>query len=291
MALTARPLEAHVVLTILDYISPTVQQLPQHLISSQLALRHSCLKLSPDDTSYLFWPSSADQQIVNSIESFQQRPVDDVLEFPIQYTADDSLYAHVQLAPAGLRLDFQWEEGTWKYNNAACMPFPPRSSASLHDLPEMPKSSGDSSEETADSYWDSYGEPERDGAAAHVEQEEPTNGSSYWDMYSSVHGSGDSALPSPEPEKQRFIPFSYAEIHPTTVHNPLDSLSERLEALSHRTIEETVLEGDQPDVDALKESLRGVFRLWKASRPACGTADEELFLSVVREVVAEQNDT
>ena len=44
------------------------------------------------------------------------------------------------------------------------------------------------------------------------------------------------------------------------------------------------------DEDAVKESLRGVYRLWKAGRRARGLAsveDSEVFLTIAREVVGE----
>ncbi|KAJ6610022.1 hypothetical protein B0H10DRAFT_2061660 [Mycena sp. CBHHK59/15] len=305
----ATPLEAHTVLTIIHYISPTIQPLPQHLVASQLAIRQSCLKLTPDDPSYLFWPSDDDQHVVDALESFQRKPMDDIrLDFPIRYTADEFLFAHVQLAPdepTGLRIVFQWEEGVWKYSNAARMPFPPSSSASLDDLPES-QPGDDGGEDTPDSYWDSYGEPEREEAAADLGQEQRETTGSYWDMYNSVQGSGDSVIPSPAAEKQRHdlhpIPFSYSDMHPATVHNPIDSLSERLEALSQRSLpaEEQVdieslplnINGTQQvqkvEEDGLKEILRGVYRLWKSTRLSALNADRELFLSVVQEVLAEQ---
>jgi hypothetical protein len=288
------PLDPHAVLTILHYISPTIHPLPPHLVASQLAFRQSCLKLTPDDPAYLFWPSSDDQHILDALDSLQQRPIDDIqLDFQIRYTADDPLCAHVDLAPTGLRLVFQWEEGSWRYSNAARMPFPPNSSASLDDLPEILPSDGDSGEETPDSYWDSYGEPDHE--AAEFEREESGATGSYWDLYNGVGGSGDSVIPSPAPEKQRhdFLPlpisFSYADMHPAT--DPIDSLSDRLEALSQRSPAD---EETPPNVngtangtkeDTLKEIIRGVYRLWKSNS---AVADhQQVFLSAVHEVLAE----
>ncbi|KAJ7487632.1 hypothetical protein B0H11DRAFT_1103101 [Mycena galericulata] len=292
----ASPLEPHIVITILHYISPTIQPFPQHLLASQLAFRQSCLKLTPDDPAYLFWPSADDQRVTDALESFQQTPIDDLhLDFQIKYTADDSLFAHVQLTP-GLRLVFQWEEGAWKYSNAAPMPFPPNSSASLEDLPEPQPVDDGSGDETPDSYWDSYGEPHHQGAGPEAfEREDSSTTGSYWDMYNSVQGSGDSVIPSPAPEKQRHdllpISFSYADMHPAT--DPIESLSDRLEALARRPNppdEDAVTvvvplpsaTRDTPEVDALKEGLRGLYRLWKKAAPR-----PELFLSIVHEVLAE----
>ncbi|KAJ7783823.1 hypothetical protein DFH07DRAFT_205953 [Mycena maculata] len=297
---SATPLEPHTVLTILHYISPTIQLIPQHLVASPLAYRQSCLHLTPDDgPSYLFWPSSNDQHVIDALESL--KPIDDDirLDFQIRYTADDSLFAHVQLTPV-LRLLFRWEEGTWKYHNAQLMPFPPDSSASLDDLPDPELADDASSEETPDSYWDSYGETDRDDAAAEREREEPETTGSYWDLYNSVQGSGDSVIPSPAPEKQAHelhtISFSYADMHPAT--DPMESLSDRLEALSRRrpllqdedaitVVDALPTAPDVPGVDALKESLRGVYRLWKTTRSAPSSRDHEVFLSVVHEVLSE----
>ncbi|KAJ7169870.1 hypothetical protein C8R46DRAFT_1090332 [Mycena filopes] len=297
-------LQAHEILTILHYISPTIQQLPHHLVAAQLAFRQSCLKLTPDDPAYLFWPSSDDQNVVHALESLQQKPIDDIsLNFRIRYTADESLFAHVQLAegdaqPAsnssGLRLVFQWEEDSWKYCNLAQMPFPPNSAPSLDDLPQQP-AGDDSGEDTPDSYWDSYGGPvpDRQVDSAEFERTE-SSGSSYWEMYNSVEGSGDSAIPSPAPEKEQHdwhtISFSYADMHPAT--DPIESLSDRLEALSQRSVtsddERTIAVVNGTSEVALKESLRGVWKLWRSTRAqATSSSDHELFLSVVHEVLGE----
>ncbi|KAK7064206.1 hypothetical protein R3P38DRAFT_2756957 [Favolaschia claudopus] len=297
MVLTHRPTplrNTHCSL-LLHYISPSIQSLPQHLIASQLAFRQSCLKLTPDDPAYLFWPSSDDQAIIAALESFQQKPIDDTpQDFQIRYTVDDSFFAHVQLSD--LRLVFQWEDGAWKYHNLARMPFPASSSVFIEDLPELEKQSedGESEDNAPDSYWESYGDPDADREPVHVETEAPD---SYWDLYNSVQGSGDSVIPSPVPEKQRdpqLIPYSYADMHPTT--DPIaESLSDRLEALSRRTLPSdddtvTVVNGNESEASeaALKESLRGLWKLWKSTRTSSESSDSgELFLRVVQEVLAE----
>ncbi|KAJ7492588.1 hypothetical protein FB451DRAFT_1218904 [Mycena latifolia] len=268
------PLDAHHVLTILHYIAPTIQPLPPHLVASQLAFRQSCLKLTPDDPAYLFWPSDDDEHVADAFESLQRRPIDDIpLDFCIRYTFDDTLCAHAELAAAGLRLPNDRDSGE--------------------------------QEQTPDSYWDSYGEPDREGAAAEFEQEQPGTTGSYWDMYSSVQGSGDSAIPSPAPEKQRHelqpIPYSYADMHPGT--DPMESLSDRLEALSQRppapdeetpaADEETVVESppvinETWEKDGLKESIRGVYRLWRSTQATSTPTDsKEIFMGIVSEVLAE----
>ncbi|KAJ7103502.1 hypothetical protein B0H15DRAFT_812452 [Mycena belliarum] len=302
----AAPLDAHSVLTILHYISPTIQPLPPHLVASQLAFRQSCLKLTPDEPAYLFWPSSDDQHILDALELLQQRPVDDMpSHFEIRYTADDTLCAHADLPQTGIRLVFQWEDDTWKYTNAAKMPFPANSSRSLLDL-EIRPAAGDAGQKNTpdpDSYWDSYGELDHEDAAAEFEREQPETNGDYWDLYNSVQGSGDSVVPSPAPEKQRHdlhpIPFSYADMHPST--DPMESLSDRLEALSQRPSvpdEETVVDWETvvdspPAIDgareahALKESLRGVYHLWRSIRKGSDLADKQTFLAIVHEVLEE----
>ncbi|KAJ7181690.1 hypothetical protein C8R43DRAFT_969989 [Mycena crocata] len=304
MQIAPTPLEDHIIITILHYISPEIQPLPKHLVASQLLFRHKCLNLTPDDPAYLFWPSADDQQVIDALESLQQRPIDDMrLDFRKRYTLQDqSVFAHADLAPddpTGLRVVFQWEEDSWKYHNVARMPFPTGSSASLDDLsrPADPPTDGDGNEDGPDSYWDSYGEPDREESAAEFEREEPGSGS-YWDMYNSVQGSGDSVIPSPAPEKQRHdqssISFSYADMHPAT--DPMESLSDRLEALSQRPPlplddDATTVIDSMPTVNGteetdLKATIRGVYRLW-SSRPASTLMDREMFLRVVQEVLAE----
>jgi hypothetical protein len=290
----ATPLDNTTVTIVLHYISPIIQTLPQHLVASELAFRQSCLKLTPDDPAYLFWPSSDDRRVIDALESLQQKPIDDIpLDFEIRYTADDSLFAHVQLND--LRLVFHWEDESWRYHNLAPMPFPSGASASLDDLPETQLRDGDSGENTPDSYWDSYGDPAPDREPEAVELERESSGS-YWDMYNSVQGSGDSVIPSPVSEKHPrrdplVVPYSYADMHPAT--DPIESLSDRLEAISRRTDDDTttVVNGTSletaPSEVALKESLRGVWKLWKSTRTTPTLGDNELFLRVVHEVMAE----
>ncbi|KAJ6519851.1 hypothetical protein C8R45DRAFT_952986 [Mycena sanguinolenta] len=298
MFTAAKPLDHTTITVVLHYISPTLQPFPNHLVASQLAFRHSCLKLTPDDPAYLFWPSDDDQHVIDALEKFQQRPIDDIrLDFETRYTADDSLFAHVQLTSnAGLRLVFQWEDG-WKYHNLSRMPFPPGSFVSLDDLPRKQLRDDDSGDNTPDSYWDSYGGPAPDYERETAEFERETSGS-YWDLYNSVQGSGDSVIPSPVPEKQQqdpyMVPYSYADMHPAT--DPIDSLSDRLGALSRTrfsdddTDTETAVNGvSESDAElALKESLRGVWKLWKSTRATPTAGDNELFLRVVHEVLAER---
>ncbi|KAJ7788469.1 hypothetical protein B0H14DRAFT_3504243 [Mycena olivaceomarginata] len=243
----ATPLDNTTVTIVLHYISPIIQTLPQHLVASELAFRQSCLKLTPDDPAYLFWPSSDDRRVIDALESLQQKPIDDIpLDFEIRYTADDSLFAHVQLND--LRLVFHWEDESWRYHNLAPMPFLP-----AHLLPSMTC-------------------PKRSFATAIVARTRPIHtgtqresSGSYWDMYNSVQGSGDSVIPSPVSEKHPrrdplVVPYSYADMHPAT--DPIESLSDRLEAISRRTDDDTItvvngtsLETEPSEV-ALKESLR-----------------------------------
>ncbi|KAJ7630971.1 hypothetical protein FB45DRAFT_553269 [Roridomyces roridus] len=299
--------------------------IPPHLLSSQLAFRQSCLNLNSDDPAYFFWPSSNDQHVLDALEQFQRKPIDDIsLDFDIQYTRDESFFAHVEVIPGGLRLVFQHEGDSWKYHNAAHMPFPPSSYPSLDSVPEpqtVDEDSG-SAEEDGDNYWDSYGEPAGEDNVA--EEKAEVDEKSYWDLYNSVQGSGDSVIPSPVPEKQQ--EQERQEMY-SGVDDPISSLSDRLAAISRRppledeedaitndmmhTATDTVNSFPQPvaaisvhpppeeeneatvpeptkrntpGVDALKESVRGLYRLWKVTS---AETDPEAFLSLVRETLTE----
>ncbi|KAJ7837596.1 hypothetical protein B0H14DRAFT_3141416 [Mycena olivaceomarginata] len=243
----ATPLDNTTVTIVLHYISPIIQTLPQHLVASELAFRQSCLKLTPDDPAYLFWPSSDDRRVIDALESLQQKPIDDIpLDFEIRYTADDSLFAQVQLND--LRL-----VSIGRTRAGAC-------------------------ENTPDSYWGLVRRPAPDREPEAVELERESSGS-YWDMYNSVQGSGDSVITFP----------GFRE----NTHDG-DHWSFHLKLFSRRTDDDTItvvngtsLETEPSEV-ALKESLRGVWKLWKSTRTTPTLGGPRAVLARERAVHARQ---
>ncbi|KAJ7071000.1 hypothetical protein C8F01DRAFT_1362793 [Mycena amicta] len=270
----ASPLPPATVATLLHYISPAVQTIPPHLLGKELAFRHSCLNLTgnPEDPSYILWPSDDQERVLDALSAFQQRQLDDVAGFDIRYTVDDALFAHVALTP-DLRLVFKFEEDAWKYHNAARMPFPDPASSSPLELPIL-----EETDETSDAYWGSYGDDAQGGPDVPEAKDEEQCESDYWALY---QGSADSFVPSPVPEKE--VVFTYAK------PDPIDSLSDRLETLARRVEEEdaaTVVNGETED--GLRETLRGVWRMWRANRKSAGVAaDDDFFRRTVDDVLTE----
>ncbi|KAF5375089.1 hypothetical protein D9758_000269 [Tetrapyrgos nigripes] len=128
-----------------------------------------------------------------------------------------------------------------------------------------------------------------------------------WDAHMSRHTSDDYANHWQSSAREHTedvleIPSSSLVIKPPNQYNPHSppsprELSDRLSALSPQEDREAVLEkhlngtlngtGKPPDF-AVKESIRGVYRLWKLSSPSGflnGDAEKERFLQLVREAL------
>ncbi|KAG5648015.1 hypothetical protein DXG03_007049 [Asterophora parasitica] len=378
------PLLSTAISLVLEYIAPPslLSPLPPHLISSALTQRHRFLHLSPDaPADYLVWPTdsqpNAQQAAVDLLEAFQ-KPVDEH-EYPVRYTSDEeSVFAHVAISSAeqpGIRMVFQWEPPDgWKFHNLALMPFPPNSYRSVNDaiiyephdfLPEPPIVSVDDDER--DSYWDAYGLSDDDQPALVKPKSEFEAGSedAYWAQYSSVHGSGDSARPTPPTVNQKLaeerVILAYPGIRTSSAYNPLEppspnTLAYRLANISPRApsppfiddsdsgsgsnsgsgsdrgssptasppshtsifssdfpssllsidthtpvseigfelspLTEQPLRDTDESRDALKDTIRSIYRLWRAGRVIGSPTldgDKQEFLELVREVVAESS--
>ncbi|KAF7306950.1 hypothetical protein MIND_00487800 [Mycena indigotica] len=276
----ASPLEPSTVAILLHYIIPSIQTIPPHLLAKALAFRHSCLDLTAQDgPPYLAWPSDDDKRVAEALIALQSTRLDNRCSFNIRYTADDAQLAHVEVSPT-LRLVFR-HEGDWKFNNVALMPFPGGAFDSPVELRVL-----EETEDTPDSYWDSYGEEAEERRETFQEEQ---GESDYWAQYDRYGGTADSLIPSPAPEKEVPIAFSYAEMHPAT--DPItESLSDRLEiVLAGRVDEEDSATVVSSENDGLKETIRGVWRLWRASRTSTPVElDQELFRRVIDEIFVEE---
>ncbi|ESK88909.1 hypothetical protein Moror_13271 [Moniliophthora roreri MCA 2997] len=242
MASSPSPLHPTSVSVLLQYIAPPSQltdPLPNHLISQSLLQRHFFLDLrdpSTDPASYLSWPSEDQQKIFSILESLPT-PIDHHSSISsIRYSGDEeSAFAHAEITTTGpkqdtsdgIRLIFQWDDrdSSWRYHNVALMPFPTHSFDSPSSLPlvqkqtnpdnstSMPAEHGgsplitvDSHHNDEDSYWDAYGGEDDERLNAGLSRSnstDPTSEDAYWAQYSSVHGSADSARPSPPPTAKR----------------------------------------------------------------------------------------
>ncbi|KAK0208333.1 hypothetical protein DFS33DRAFT_1379864 [Desarmillaria ectypa] len=314
--ITIPELQPATVANFLRYLIPPVQ-LPPHLISTPLLQRHHFLQINPQENlaDYLTWPSPDQPRILDLLSSLP----DDALasDLSICYTGDqESTYAHAHILSSLVRLIFQWDynDASWKYHNAGLMPFPQSSSQRLGEIASHDK------EEAA--YWDAYGQEDHHDEGDHhalVHDSHAHTEDAYWAQYANVHGSGDSTIPSPVPEKRR--PATNHE--PTVVHIPshAQDLSDRLLALTSRlesfpaisdvvediphtqAFELTLSDSDSSPSEEpvkaetwlhadnetpLRDSIRGLYMLWRSSkRHWKEPATDEQFLSIVRDAIQE----
>ncbi|KZT74652.1 hypothetical protein DAEQUDRAFT_659485 [Daedalea quercina L-15889] len=226
------PIQPGFVHLILQYIAPPsqlTQPIPPHLLSKSLLQRHHFLQITPDNPhEYLCWPTSGGRAI-ELLEDLPQPLDDEPVPYPVQYTSDaEQAYAHVGLPIVdtdGARMVFEWDEADgWKYHDLAMMPFPPGSRATLQELTtketgHVQRAVSQVSETSYvvepyangsddDDYWNAYGS--QDDAAAYNndplmsnKDAEAGTEDAYWARYSSVHGTADSARPSPPPHPKR----------------------------------------------------------------------------------------
>ncbi|KAG6857587.1 hypothetical protein H0H87_000186 [Tephrocybe sp. NHM501043] len=240
----SEPLSPTAISLVLEYIAPPslLAPLPPHLISDSLAQRHRFLNITPDDPSqYLAWPSdsipNAQQLAVDLLESVQKQESHHPV-YPVRYTTDpESAFAHAAIStqnPPGLRLVFQWAPSDgWKFHNLSLMPFPPNSCESVHDMiayrPYDFLHEPSVADEQRGSYWDAYdlSDDEDDQRANGHSKPEHESGTedAYWAQYSAVHGSGDSARPTPPTvnrnlDNERVI-LAYPDHRTSSAYNPL----------------------------------------------------------------------
>jgi len=232
--MAATPIPPHVVYTVFQYILPPALPIPLHLLSRPLVERHHFLSVSPTDSAaYLCWPSPHTAQVTEALEHAAQGALASEPEHDVRYSAPDqeTLLAHVRpYAESPLQIVFTWDAGTesWRYHDARMLPFPDAARSSLDDAlanraravpglvfpysdADEPSNGTRSSSPADDDYWAGY---ESSGSslttpAAPVNDsadEDEKAEAAYWASYSAVHGSGDSTVPSPAPDKTRFPP-------------------------------------------------------------------------------------
>ncbi|KAF9015220.1 hypothetical protein BDQ17DRAFT_1268860, partial [Cyathus striatus] len=297
---------------VLHFIAPPSQltaPIPSHLVSRPLLQRHHFLNIDPSHPAeYLAWPSPSQQKAVHLLDTLISHPSPSH-NYPVQYVVDpESIYAHVRITSepseptSALRLIFLWDKSCgWQYHDLSLMPFPPNSHPSLENVLEMFHSPGDFLQETpysftqpqvsssldsddgdGPSYWDAYGATDHDlhdgdSFAAPIKDTPSDSEDAYWAQYASVHGSGDSTLPSPLPRKANLgqpAPGAYVSSDPdateriiissgdlridisqTEVYNPLEppspgNLSRRLEAISPRPVSPPLIDESPVSTDS-----------------------------------------
>ncbi|KAF7320316.1 hypothetical protein MKEN_00816400 [Mycena kentingensis (nom. inval.)] len=254
-------LDSSRIATLLHHLNAPAQPIPDHLLSGDLKLRHTVVGITPEEPAYLLWPSDEQQRVIHALDAFQQSPWDDSrCKFSVRYTADTLPLAHVEITP-DLRLILQFEDETWNYHNAALMPFPSDSTLTPREPPSA-EADNEDTQESADSYWDSYDDESGGG-----DKEESRNTRKEMDYWARYNGTADSEIPSPGPAPEmETVNYSYGTMHPAT--DKMDLVADRLELLARR------------EEDGLKAAIRGVWQLW-------GRHDKETFVRVVNEVVAE----
>ncbi|KAG6911945.1 hypothetical protein DXG01_000193 [Tephrocybe rancida] len=245
------------------------------------------------------------------------------------------------------------------------MPFPPNAYDSLeemftskpHDFLDQPSiADGD---DGRDSYWDAYGlsddsDDQLGTGRPKVEHDTGTE-DAYWAQYSAVHGSGDSARPTPPTVNQRLdserVILAYPHHRTSSAYNPLappspKALASLLADLPPRTpspifddsdsgfgsasasgsasppilsspdinssdapsallsaatytpllqvdsgspVNEHPLAEDLEAQNAVKDTIRGVYRLWRARRVTGSPTfdgDHDEFLGIVRQALS-----
>ncbi|KAB5592193.1 hypothetical protein CTheo_4344 [Ceratobasidium theobromae] len=191
------PLAPHTISLALQYTIPP-SELPTHLVSRPLLQRHHFLSISPSDPSYLCWPHpGADpHKTVAALELLATQDHEQLVRTAqIRYQTAEPVYARVWLGDV-VQLVFVWEEDEdgagWRYFDADCRPIPPGCSPSL-----VSASSASTNASLEDDYWAGY---DSDSPRSNPE---PADEDAYWASYGTVHGSADSTVPSPAPQKHK----------------------------------------------------------------------------------------
>jgi len=145
-----------------------------------------------------------------------------------------------------------------------------------------------------DDYWNLYGQHDDDPAfKPAAKPHTPLTENDYWAQYSTVHGSADSTIPSPAPEKRSLPPLQTERVFvasdslqpsATELYNPHEPpsperLAERLAELSVRPASPP-LQDEEESVDSSipsphnQPSELGLSELSLDTPPSAGPADE-----------------
>ncbi|CAE6432480.1 unnamed protein product [Rhizoctonia solani] len=269
------PLASHTVSLALQYLLPP-SELPTHLISRSLLQRHHFLSISPSDpAAYFCWPHpNADPE--KSVTALEQLATQDhewlVRTAEIRYQPQaDAVQARVWLGNT-IQLVFVWEEDQdgagWRYFDADHRPLPSNCSATLAPAlqvtpPEQDQeqdvSAGGSylsfglashsslSTPTSDDYWAGYDSGSSPRSPRIPERELTADDEdAYWASYGAVHGSADSTVPSPAPQKKRLDAWGREEL-PWEEHTDLDAQAwDADETASRHGLGVTILSNSRP---------------------------------------------
>ncbi|KDN36033.1 hypothetical protein RSAG8_11119, partial [Rhizoctonia solani AG-8 WAC10335] len=228
------PLASYTISLALQYLLPP-SELPTHLISRSLLQRHHFLSISPSDTAaYLCWPhpDADSEKSVAALEHLATQDHEQLVKtaeirYQPQASSSDAAQARVWLGNA-VQLAFIWEEDQdgagWRYFDADHRPLPPNCSSTLTPaLQVTPPEQGQEQDVSTDDYWAGYDS----GSSPHsprIPERELTadDEDAYWASYGAVHGSADSTVPSPVPQKKRLDAWGREEL-PWEGHAGLDA--------------------------------------------------------------------
>ncbi|KAJ1311193.1 hypothetical protein OPQ81_009694 [Rhizoctonia solani] len=252
------PLASHTISLALQYLLPP-SELPTHLISRPLLQRHHFLNISPSDTAaYLCWPHS-DADPEKSVTALEQLATQDHewlvrtsdIRYQPQASSSDAVQARVWLANT-VQLVFVWEEDQdgagWRYFDTDHRPLPSNCSSTLTPTFQVTRPEEDREQEvSADDYWAGYDSGSSPRSPRILERElNVDDEDAYWASYGAVHGSADSTIPSPAPQKKRLDAWGREEL-PWEEHAELDARAwDADETTSRHGLGVTILSNSQP---------------------------------------------
>ncbi|CEL57956.1 hypothetical protein RSOLAG1IB_02701 [Rhizoctonia solani AG-1 IB] len=218
------PIASHTISLALEYLLPP-SELPTHLISRPLLQRHHFLSISPTDAAaYLCWPRpGADPE--KSVAALEHLAAQDhewlvrtaEIRYQPQSSSSDSVQARVWLGNT-VQLVFVWEEDQdgagWRYFDADYQPLPSNCSSTLTPALQVTPSEQDQEQNiSADDYWAGYDSGSSPRSPRIPERELGVDDEdAYWASYGAVHGSADSTVPSPAPQKKRLGAWGREEL-------------------------------------------------------------------------------
>lgn len=243
----------------MQYLLPP-SELPTHLLSRTLLQRHHFLSISPADTaSYLCLPGpNADpEKSVAALEHLATQDHEQLVRTAnIRYqppvSASEPVHARVWLGNS-VQVVFVWEEDQdgagWRYLDTDHRPLPGNCTSTLAPALQVtpPEEQEQDQDTSPDDYWAGYDSgssprspriPERELAADDED--------AYWASYGAVHGSADSTIPSPAPQKHKRLDAWGREELPWEEHAEMDARAWDADATSGHGLGVTILSNSRP---------------------------------------------
>ncbi|KAF8761883.1 hypothetical protein RHS01_00863 [Rhizoctonia solani] len=228
------PIASHTISLVLQYLLPP-SELPTYLISRPLLQRHHFLSISSTDTAaYLCWPHprANPEKSVAALEYLSAQDHEWLvrtaeIRYQPQASSSDAAQARVWLGDA-IQLVFIWEEDQdgagWRYFDADHRPLPSNCSPTLSPALQVTPPEQDQEQDiSADDYWAGYDSGSSPRSPRIPERELGLDDEdAYWASYGAVHGSADSTIPSPAPQKKRLDAWGREEL-PWEEHAELDA--------------------------------------------------------------------